>query len=300
MKKVFKWVGIVLGVLVLLVVLVAAGVFAMSSTTISKTYAVAPRSVRIPADSAALSYGAHVAVIKGCTECHGADLSGQMIMDAPPMGRFAASNLTSGKGGVGGKYTDEDWVRAIRHGVASDGRGLLIMPSEEYYFLSDEDLGALIAFIKSTPPVEKEWPNREFGPVARALMVAGQLPVPAEMLDHNAARPEAPTPGVTVAYGGYLATVCVGCHGANFSGGPAASGPPGGPEAANLTAHETGVGSWTEAQFMQMLRTGIGPDGRAIDNTFMPWRPIGKMTDDELKALWRFFQSLPPTPKGQR
>ena len=73
-----------------------------------------------------------------------------MLLNAP--------NLTRGAGGVAAGYSDDAaWVRAIRHGLNPQGRALVIMPSEVFYFLSDEDLGALVAYVKSLPPVERSF-----------------------------------------------------------------------------------------------------------------------------------------------
>jgi len=62
----------------------------------------------------------------------------------------AAPNLTTGKGGIGSIYSDADWEKALRHGVGSDQRGLMFMPSQAYYHFSDAGLGALIAYLKDT------------------------------------------------------------------------------------------------------------------------------------------------------
>jgi hypothetical protein len=93
-------------------------------------------------------------------------LSGQFAA-VPGLVTLAIPNLTTGAGGVGDTNTDEDWVRAIRHGVGHDGRGLALMPSAVFYYLSDEDLGALIAYLKSLPPVDNEMPGTDLGPVGR-------------------------------------------------------------------------------------------------------------------------------------
>ena len=119
--------------------------------------------------------------------------------------------------------------------------------------------------------------------------------VPAEHIDH-APRPRgAPAPGATAEYGAYLAQVCTGCHGADWAGQRVPGTPPELPPASNLTQHPNGLAGWTEADFIRVIREGKRPDGRELHG-FMPWRVYGAMTDQELQALWRHFESLPPRP----
>jgi len=102
---------------------------------------------------------------------------------------------------------------------------------------------------------------------------------------------------VTPEFGKYLADTagCSGCHGPGLSGGVIAEAPPGTTPAANLTP--AGLGTWSEADFFKAMRTGTRPDGRVLD-TFMPWPYYAQMTDDELRALWRFLQVVPPRATG--
>jgi len=98
--------------------------------------------------------GEHVANIHGCTHCLGEGLSGKVFLDIPP-GRFVASNLTSGQGGVGNAYAGSDWDRAVRFGLRHDRRKLLpMMPSRIYAKLADSDAVALSAYLDQLPPVD--------------------------------------------------------------------------------------------------------------------------------------------------
>ena len=142
MKKVLKWIGIILGLLVGLVVLAFGVVYAITETRLNKTYTIQVESVSIPTDAAAIERGQHVAAIRLCADCHAANLAGRVFLDNPVIGRIGTTNLTSGKGGAGGEMTDADWVLAIRHGVRPDGKPLLVMPAGEYYYLNDADLVA--------------------------------------------------------------------------------------------------------------------------------------------------------------
>lgn len=302
LKRALKWTGRVLGGLVLVVFLALAGVYAVSEARMRRTYRVDPGPVAVRTDAEAVRQGAHLAVTRGCTDCHGADLGGKVFIDDAPVARLAGSNLTRGRGGVAARYAaDADWVRAIRNGVAPDGRALLFMPSHEFNPLGDEDVGALVAYIRSLPPVDSDLPAPSVGPLGRALFLAGQVPLlPAELIDHAAPRRAAPAPGVTAEYGAYLATGCTGCHGAGFSGGRIPGTPPDWKAAANLTPDPaTGLGRWTEQDFVRAMRTGRRPDGSGID-PLMPWKGLASMTDTELRALWAYLRTVPAKPYGSR
>lgn len=301
MKKVFK---ILLGILIGFVVVVfGLGLFARtkSQAAIARKYTVAVRPVAIPTAAAAVDHGRHIANTRGCIDCHGKDFGGGKVIEDGAMGRLYGSNLTSGKGsGVVG-FKDEDWVRAIRHGVGKDGRGLFVMPSLEYSHFSDEDLGALVAFLKTLPPVDRERIATAYGPVTQIILtLSPQKMISAGEIDHaNLAPPVSVAKAPTVEYGHYLAAGCMGCHGANYSGGKIEIGPPDWPMAANLTPHADGrLAKWTEQDFIAAIRTAKRPDGTEL-NPVMP-RGFGGMDDIELKALWAFFRSLPPVAQGTR
>lgn len=299
MKTLLKVLGYGVGAVVILFGLAAVGVYLGSNAKLKKTYVVATKPVTMPTDAAALARGKHLAETRGCTDCHGADLGGKTVFDNGAMGRVDASNLTRGQGGLPATFRDEDLVRAIRHGVAPDGRGLFLMPSTDYAGFSDSDMGALIAYLKSVPPVNRPRGPVALGPVARGLVVAGKIKLAAEEIDHSSVRATVVSPGVTVEYGRYVAASCSGCHGANFSGGPIAVGPPDWPPAANLTPHAQGrITKWSEDDFLRTLRSGKRPDGTEV-SPVMP-RAFGLMDDVELKAIWMYFKTLPAAETGVR
>jgi len=224
MRKLLKWTGLSVGSLVLVVVLAVAVVYAASEVRFRRAYSeVAVSPLRAAqGNPAALERGRHLATaINKCVDCHGGDMGGKLFMDAGPLGVVYASNLTSGKGGVLARYTDGQLERAIRHGVDADGHALAIMPSADYWTMGDADVQALIAYIRTLPPVDRELPTTNVRALGRALYLAGKLPLfPAERITHAASRAEPPVPGVTVEYGRYLATIggCLGCHGKDLAG----------------------------------------------------------------------------------
>lgn len=302
MKKIAKWIGIGLGVVVALLGIAAGTIYAMSSGDFDETYEVDVPEVKIPEDKESVAWGKHILETRGCQDCHGENMAGKVIMDNPAMGTIAGTNLTAGEGGVGKDYTDEDWVRAIRHGVGPDGKPLVFMPSHEYAGLGEKDLGPLVAYLKSLPPVDNTPAAVSPGPVARMLYLQGSMPilVPAKLIDHGAPMAEIPERKPTEAYGKYLAETCRGCHGDGFSGGAIEGMPPDFPPAANLTFHETGLKKWSEEDFKKTLRTGKTPSGKQLDTKYMPWKVTAKMNDDEIGALYTYFKSLEPVAEGNR
>ncbi|MEO8623095.1 MAG: cytochrome c [bacterium] len=296
MNRWLKRIGYVVVGLLGLIVITAAGVYGASEVRYRKQYVVKAEAISIPADTVTVARGAHLTrSIAGCVDCHGDNLAGKPVFDVPALGRVFAINLTKGKGGIGGALTDADFVRAIRHGLAPTGRALKVMPSSDYANLTDEDLGAIISYVKSVPPVDNELPAVTMGPIGRALMVAGKMPIlHAERIDHD--RPHAASVPVapTAAYGAYLVGVgCKGCHGPALAGGKIADGDPSWPPAANLTPAGP-TNSWSEDDFRRLLREGKRPNGIPV-NTAMPVRLFKNLTDDEIHAIWLYTRTLPPT-----
>jgi mono/diheme cytochrome c family protein len=287
--------GYLLGGGVALILIAAAAVYGFSEMRYRKQYVVALQPVAIPTDSASLARGSHlVRSFGGCIECHGENMAGKVVVDDPALGRLYAPNLTRGKGGIGGARSDADLVRAIRHGVGPTGHALVVMPSLDYVHFTEMDLAAVVAYEKSLPPVDNVLPAVSVGPVARALMLAGKMPLlHAERIDHSQPTPTGITPAVTTAYGGYIAQIgCTGCHGPQLAGGRIETGPPDWPLAANLTAAGR-VKNWSDAELAHFFRTGIRPDGSPV-NSVMPIRLTKNFTDDEIHALTLYLRSLPP------
>lgn len=291
-------------VIVLVAILAACVAFAYWRTgrAFAQRLHVDEPALTIATDAAAIARGEHVARTHGCFDCHGDDLGGRVVVDAFPVGRVAGPNLTHGAGGLGAQLDTGALERAIRHGLAPNGRPLLFMPSQDYNALSDADAADLIAYVSTRPPVDRPVPAAVAGPLPRVLFVLGRMPlVDALHIDQHAAHRHAVTIAATAEYGAYLAsTACAGCHGAHFSGGRVPGTPPSLPPARNITPDTvTGIGNWSKAQFYAAMRQGKRPDGTALDR-FMPWPSFASLSNVELDALWAFLHTLPPSPQGQR
>jgi mono/diheme cytochrome c family protein len=295
-----KWVGIIIGLVVGLIIVANVVLYALGEERLTRVFMVADETIMIPTDEHSLSEGKRIFQYRGCEACHGEQLQGLVYLDNPAIGQVITPNLTSGPGGIGAQRTDEDLIRSIRHGIRPDGTPLLFMPSTEFYFLSDKDLGRVIAYIRSLPPVDHEMPPSKLSVTGRIIMnVTKEITfLPAELIPHDAPLPDAPEPGVTPAYGEYLSYSCKVCHGQTLSGGEIPGFPPEWPSAPNLTPDKSSrLPTWGEEGFIEIVRTGE-KHGRTINPAYMPWKSYRHMTDDELRAVYVYLQSLPAKEFG--
>ncbi len=294
-----KVLGLVVGGAALVIGLTAAAIYFISDDRLNHRVDVPAESISIPTDIPSIQRGQHLAsAVARCVECHGPNLAGKVFVDDPLLARIAPPNLTRGRGGVGATRSDADLARAIRHGVDPSGRLLLIMPSDEYNHFTDADLGAIIAYIRALPAITSSLPSNEVRTLGRVLFALGELPLqPAANIDRSAPQPAAPAAGVSAEYGKYLSDTagCPACHGPGLAGGKMRQAQPNAAPAANITP--AGLGNWSEADFIKAMRTGIRPDGRALD-TSMPWPYFAELTDPELRAVWRFLQAVPSRQTG--
>ena len=165
MRKFLKWFGITAGGLIGVFLVLLVVLFFVGSRKVNRTYDVAIASVAVPTDAASITRGKHsLESVWLCQVCHGQNLVGPDVdtckddsctgyVDDPLFGKMIPRNLTPGRGGIGGVFADDDYVRAIRHGIGLDGKALAVMPSQHFNNIFDEDLGAIIAYLKTLPPV---------------------------------------------------------------------------------------------------------------------------------------------------
>ena len=299
MKRFLRWGGYAVLSLAAVLAVAYGAVYGYTEYRLGRKYDVPRMALALSADSEVIAKGRHIATVRGCVDCHGPELAGRLFIDGGPVGVLYASNLTSGAGGVADVYSDADLIAAIRHGVRPSGEPLWFMPSQEFNVLSDEDVSALVSYIRSLEPVDNLLEPSTVGPLGRLLFAIGKLPLaPAELIDHDAVRAPAPEAGATAEYGAYLATGCTGCHRSDFSGGKITGTPPDFPPASNITRdEETGIGSWSEEDFRRALTTGVRPDGSQL-RPEMPWQLTAQMEEHELRALWLYLRSLPAVHTG--
>ncbi|MCW3476517.1 cytochrome c [Limobrevibacterium gyesilva] len=248
-----------------------------------------------------------VETIAGCGNCHtpqgpngplpGRSLAGGMVVEDNPAFTAIASNITPDRKTGIGAWTDEQIFRAIREGIRPDGS--LIgppMPFGLYRGLADADVRAIVAYLRTVPPV----PN----PVAKSTYRIALPPAYGPPVGHI----DAPPRTDKVAYGAYLAGPvghCMECHTPMLpdgqrdterlgAGGQPFNGPWGTSVAANITpAKARGLGDWSDAQIERAIRTGVSADGRKLFPP-MAFGYYAKIAADDMAALIIYLRSLPP------
>ncbi|WHZ10655.1 MAG: Putative diheme cytochrome c-553 [Burkholderiaceae bacterium] len=298
MRRWIKRIAWLLIAIALLVIGTAATGLLMAQRKLDRRVDVQVAPIVLPTDAASLEHGRYLFLSRGCAECHGANGGGREFINDGKGMRAAGPNITPG--GVTAKYAVVDWVRTVRQGVKPDGRPVFIMPSEDFNRLTDADLGALVAYLKSLPPLPARAAVFEIPVPVRALYGFGVITDAAAKIDHGLP-PAQPVPkAVTPAYGAYVANMCMGCHGAGLSGGRIPGGPPDWPPAANLTPGAGSVmGRYASAEaFVAMLRSGKRPDGTSIP--VMPFGSLAVLDDTDARAVYAYLQTVPARPAGQR
>jgi mono/diheme cytochrome c family protein len=290
-NRVVKWVGLALSSVLTLACTLVTGVALVGFYKLNfPPRRPAVTDVKVAVTPGQVARGARFSVL--CPLCHSpagkAPLVGQdFSKGGPPVGTLYAPNLTPA--GEIKDWSDGDIIRAIREGVHKSGRALIIMPSEVFRNLSDVDVEAIVAYLRSQPAVEPNTPPARLNVVAAVLIGAG--------LPRTSAQPPitqpivAPAQGVSADYGKYLVSIlgCRLCHGESLagrqSGGP---GPPAGP---NLTLI---LPKWSVEDFIHTIRTGVDPYNRTLAEG-MPWKELSTFASDEdLAALYAYLHSLTP------
>jgi mono/diheme cytochrome c family protein len=281
--KIGKWTGIVIGSILLIAIISATVIYIQWENDQNKKYSIADSELPIPeTDSLILARGMKVANLHHCNGCHTLDFKGETFPTPSYFGSLSPANLTRGKGGIGSTYTDNDWVRAIRHGVRRDGTSLMVMPTEEFNKIGKEDLQALIAYIKSVPPVDHELPPNElklFGRLMIRLTMDFNI-FSASRIDHLAALSEVPAKDVSLAYGTYMVQTCKGCHGEDLHGEPIMG--PSGVSSTNITA----LKDWSVKDFGNAVRQGVRPNGDSLLVNMPRWTMLD---DTDIEAIYLYI-----------
>lgn len=284
MKRLLKLLAIGLTVLALAVATLLTLAWWSSERALRQSITVA--DPELPSvDAAGVAQGRHLYRSRGCSDCHGENGEGRVVFDAPPF-RMVSSNLTPA--GKGRDYDADAFGRAIRHGVAHDGRVLKLMPVIDYAELSDADTAALAAYLATLDPVEHDPGESRIHLLGRVLHLFGHIDLaPGLQIDHAPRERAAPVASATVEYGTYIAKACRGCHGVDYRGQRVPGTPPEFPAASDLTA----LDGWQREDFSRVLREGIRPDGRLL-HPLMPWKAFRTLTEDEITAMWLYFSGL--------
>jgi mono/diheme cytochrome c family protein len=299
-RSVLRWFGITLAGLLALIILAVIAAFGWATYKLNRVYEVPPRAIATSYDVGAIDRGEHlVRAIAGCTGCHGDDMGGMVLLDDPMIMTLYGPNLTRGDGGAASRFTDEDWDRAIRHGVGNDGKPFLLMPAQNFRWMTDDDLAAVVAYIRSLDPVDNVVPNSRLGPMGYLLVLTEPAALPAEGFDHSREYEVKAEESISVEYGNYLVWLgtCRDCHGDNLSGRqlPLPDEPP----SRNLTPGGELAG-WSKADFIQTVRTGITPAGDRLREPMADMiLTLQEQSDEELTAIYLYLQSVPAREFGE-
>jgi len=316
LRRILKGLGIVVGVLVVLVI----GLVGYVQLTWDRPVGRPVPQMTAPTDAQTVARGEYLYnYTLNCWTCHGSQGSrtpgepqaGGLEFDAteigPGFGYLYGSNVTPDAETGIGDWSDGELVRAIREGLGREGRLIFpIMEAEWYRGLSDDDTLALVAYMRSLPPVRNEVPANKLSFAAKALMALGMIKPQPAITEPVVA----PVRGANAEYGEYLAShasMCAGCHtprspntGAYdmtrpFAGGDFLIHEEGlDTTGTNLTPDvDTGIGDWTEEQFVIAMRTGVTPDGTVMV-PFMPWPAYNQWTEEDFRAVWLYLRSLEP------
>jgi mono/diheme cytochrome c family protein len=300
MKRSVKVIGGVVLVLVMVGAVTVAVALSLADRKLNRVIQLNVAAVPYAEGDEAIRRGQYLFETRGCAECHGADGNGRLLADGHGGMYIKTPNLTMGADGVASRYREGDWVSTIRHGVKPDGHPLLIMPAETFNRFTDADLAAIVAYVRMLPPGDGGGAEIHMPLIFKVLYGLDVIKDAAQRIDHNLP-PSTPVPmGPTVAYGAYVANMCIGCHGRGFSGGKIPDGPPDWPAAANLTP---GAGSVLPryaslAMFKAMLRSGRRPDGSEVSKV-MPFASLAALSDNDIEAVYVFLKALPPRAAGQ-
>lgn len=258
-----------------LIVLALVIIYGGSQWELRRKHGVAALQLAIPKDAASIAEGARLARITGCRDCHGPNGEGVVLLDSPMLGRIAPPALAA----VAARYSDAELERAIRHGVRRDGSALYVMPTNSHTWLADDDTAKIIAWLRTlrvTPHDSKA--TTSFGPLGRALLLAGALPSSVHLATVSAKTRPADM-------GRYVVDVsCTGCH-ALHTERPSDDGKQIVPPLAAMAA------AYDLPAFNKLLKTGFGKTNRDLGlMTIAAKGALSALSDDEIRQVHDYLK----------
>ena len=281
MNRLLRWIGTALAALAGLAILAYAVLYILSERVLRRSYDKPTVTLSIPSDAASIDEGRRLATIRGCFGgCHGRQAEGAVMFDKPMIARIVAPDLTAAVR----KFSDAELAVIIRNGVRPDGRSMLVMPSEVFVGLTDEDLARIISFLKSLPAVAGPGPSISPGPIGRLGLVIGKFKTVSQLIAETVPPPAATNEEAK--QGRYLArTICAECHGTALRGD---SNP-------DFTSPDLRmVAAYSPEAFTKLLRTGIAIGGRDVGVMSTQARNnLSRLTDAEIAALYDYLHAMP-------
>ena len=277
MTKALRWAGYAVGGLLVLILLAAAAVWLLSARALAERVEPRPETLVAPTPAQLADAPRQLRVL-GCMSCHGDNLEGKPFITDAKIALLNASNLTL----IAAKASDQQLARAIRQGIGHDGRSLLVMPSESYQFLTDQEVAALISALRKMPRKGTQLAPIQLGPIGRFGLTTGRLsPIPVLAEQYRESRIADLGPDFVV--GRHLVEVnCTGCHGPNLKGKELEPGV--------VSADLAITGAYDLDQFRTMLRTGAAPGGKKLGlMASVAKEDFRFMRDDEIAAVHAYL-----------
>lgn len=279
MRKALRWLGYALGLIALLALLFAAWIWFVSGRVLGRVHQPAPERLAAPSAAQRADAGRQARIL-GCSHCHGARLEGAMMFDAQPFATIWAPNLTE----LAARVSDQQLAAAIRQGIGHDGRALFIMPSGLYSRLADQEVAALIFYVRSVQRTGARVSPIQWGPIGRFALAMGNMPSAASTIEDFRVRQPFDTGPGEAAGRRLAATACGDCHGPDLTGGQPGPGqaPP------DLAI----AGAYDPAQFRTLMRTGVPPGGRDLGlMKEVSERGFSAYTDEEIGQLHAYLRA---------
>ena len=279
MAKLLRWAGYAIGSIAVLILVAAAAIWLISSVRLNGSVQARPEHLARPTQ-AQLADAEREARTLGCFSCHGEGLRGSKMFDQPNVATVWAPNLTR----VAAHATDQQLAAAIRQGISDEGDALIIMPSEVFQHLSDQEVSALIALIRKLPRGGSDTPPNVYGPFGRLGIAMGKFKT-APQLAQIYAMQEPPSVGTALESGRRLAILnCSGCHGPALLGQEAEPGV--------MSPDLMIAGAYDFSGFRKLLRTGVPASGRHLPMMSDTARSdLSHMTDPEIAQLYAYLQA---------
>jgi mono/diheme cytochrome c family protein len=243
--------AIIVGGLLLLVLLAVFTVWMLGGMAINKRYTAPVTGLSHSADADVIARGQHLAKITGCNGCHGQGMLGQIFVELPDGTRFVTPNVPV----IAALYTDEDLARVLRYGVRPDGKSVLVMPSEAFFAMPDEDLVAVLSYIRSLDVEANDLPSSKFGLLVRGMLAAGEVKTAAASIGDMETQPVYDFAS-ELDRGAYLATIaCAECHGLDLKG----------QSLGEMPTPDLVVGAaYSPEEFTRLMETGVGVGDRDL------------------------------------
>jgi mono/diheme cytochrome c family protein len=303
-KKILKWTGIIL-------LFIIVSVTALTASRQQLMFEAPSPNIKASTDSTIIARGKHLVYSSAhCASCHSNQNADSLLLVGIepelsgghefklPIGSIYAKNITSDKETGIGNLTDAQIARALYYGVGHDGRAMFdFMP---FHHVSETDMQAIISYIRTQKPVRNKVPGNNFntlGKVVKAFMLKPTGP--------TKEIPETIIQDTSAAYGSYLVNNvanCTGCHTKRDPMTGAYMGPvlAGGMEfneagaepliTPNLTTDSSSrIFGWNYEVFKSRFKMG-----RIVKHSPMPWESYKRMTDDEIKAVFNYLQTVEP------